>query len=247
MVNLYENDWLYDLVHEKPPDGRHVSFYEKMIERFGQPVLELACGTGNYLVTFSEKDVDVAGLDISQEMLVGAERRARKRRVESNLVNADMRDFDLGSKFKLIFVAGNSFQHLNDVDDVKATFASVRKHLDPDSRFIVEVFNPSLELLARDPKERFFVGEYRTDDGWVVIHENVFYDAATQINHIRWHYRNQYAKEERTVEFSMRQFFPMELDYLFTSNGFRIESKYGDFDESAFSRKSPRQIVVASL
>ena len=119
--------------------------------------------------------------------------------------------------------------------------------MEPDTRFIVEVFNPSVELLSRNPKERFFVGEFRTDDGWVVIHENVFYDAATQINHIRWHYKNQYDKEEKTVEFSMRQYFPQELVYLFRSNGFLIENKFGDFDESKFSRKSKRQILVTRM
>ena len=38
-------------------------------------------------------------------------------------------------------------------------------------------------------------------------------------------------KEEQTVSFTMRQFFPQELDALFQYNGFRIEAKYGDFDE----------------
>lgn len=246
-MNLYENEWLYDLVHEKPPDSEHVSFYERMIERFGEPVLELACGTGNYLVTFREKKMDVAGLDISPQMLDAAEKRSDDKDLESKLIEADMRNFNLGEKFRLIFIAGNSFQHLNDVTDVQATLSSVKKHMEADSRFIVEVFNPSVNLLSRDPEERFFVGEFRTDEGWVVIHENVLYDAATQINHIRWHYKNQYDKEERTVEFFMRQYFPQELDYLFQSNGFSIEEKYGDFDESNFSRKSKRQILVTKL
>lgn len=245
--NLYENDWLYDLVHEKPADGEQITFYQRQIERFGQPVLELGSGTGNFLVTLTEKHYEVSGLDNSQEMLNAATRRAEHKQTESNMINADMRNFDLGQKFKLIFVAGNSLQHLNTIHDVESCFASVRRHLNSDSKFIVEVFNPSLELLSRDPNERFFVGEYKTNDGWVVITENVFYDAATQINHINWHYKNQYMKEERTVNFSMRQFFPQEVDYLFAKNGFRIEQKFGDFEESEFTSKSPKQIIVAGI
>jgi ubiquinone/menaquinone biosynthesis C-methylase UbiE len=244
--NLYENDWLYDLVHEKPPDGEQIAFYERQIERFGQPVLELGSGTGNFLITLSERDFEVSGLDISENMLRAAERRAKEKRIESKQINADMRDFDLGQKFKLIFVAGNSLQHLEKTEDVEACFASVKRHLEPAGRFIVEVFNPSLELLSRDPHERFFVGEYKTKDGWVVLTENVFYDAATQINRIEWHYKNQYMKEERTVGFAMRQFFPQELDYLFVKNGFRIERKYGNFDETDFSSNAPKQIVIAA-
>jgi hypothetical protein len=95
--------------------------------------------------------------------------------------------------------------------------------------------------------ERFFVGEYKTENGWVVITENVRYDAATQINHLQWHYKNQFMKEEETVSFTMRQFFPKEFDFLFELNGFRIEQKFGDFDESEFMSSSPKQIVIAAL
>lgn len=246
MKSLYDNDWLYDLVHEKAADSEQIAFYERQIKNYGSPVLELACGTGNYLVTLSSGDVEISGLDISGEMLNAAERRAETKNTQTNLINADMRFFELNQKFALIFVAGNSFQHLNDSQDVEACFASVRKHLKPDGKFIVEVFNPSLELLNRNRDERYFVGEYKTDDGWIVLTENVFYDAATQINHLNWHYKNQFMKEEQTVSFTMRQFFPQELDALFRYNGFQIESKFGDFDESDFTNASPKQIIVAS-
>jgi hypothetical protein len=45
----------------------------------------------------------------------------------------------------------------------------------------------------------------------------------------------------------MRQFFPQELDSLFRRNGFRVDRKFGDFDESEFSSLSPKQIIVAAL
>jgi len=247
MNTLYDNDWLYDLVHEKAPNGEQIVFYERQIERYGQPVLELACGTGNYLVTLSRHNVDISGLDLSDEMLGGAQKRADEQEVETNLFNGDMRNFSLNERFSLIFIAGNSLQHLNTHEDVGMCFESVRRHLRPGGRFIVEVFNPSLKLLMRDPNERYFVGEYRTENGWVVLNENVSYDPATQINHIDWHYRNQFVKEEQTVSFSMRQFFPQEFDALFACNGFKIEQKYGDFDESPFSSTSLKQIIVAGF
>lgn len=248
MQNLYENDWLYDLVHEKSADSEQVAFYERQIKNYGSPVLELACGTGNYLVVLSNDETEISGIDNSDEMLGGAQRRAQKQQTEPNLINADMREFDLGQEFNLIFIAGNSLQHLSSNADVESCFASVRNHLAPDGRFIVEVFNPSLNLLTRDPNERYFVGDYRTDQGGLIfLNENVYYDAATQINHIRWHYRQQSDPHEHTVSFTMRQFFPLELDALFQNNGFRIESKFGDFDQSDFTSNSPKQIIIASL
>ncbi len=244
---LYEETWLFDLVHEKPPDGAQIAFYERQIEKFGQPVLELAVGTGNYLVTLSENDYDISGAEKFSEMRDATREKAQTRNVETNLYTADMRDFDLGRKFNLIFVAENALQHLKTTAEVISCFASVKRHLDPQGRFVVEVFNPSIELLNRDPNQRYFVGEYKSDDGWIVLTTNVRYDSATQINNIDWHYKNQYLKEEQTVSFTMRQFFPQELDALFALNGFRIEAKYGDFDESDFTSNSQKQIIVASL
>ncbi|MFV0388662.1 MAG: class I SAM-dependent methyltransferase [Pyrinomonadaceae bacterium] len=245
-MNLYENDWLYDLVHEKPADSEQIAFYERQVNKYGQPVLELGSGTGNFLVTLQEKNLEITGLDASREMLGAAQKRASEKRLESNLINADMRNFNLGGKFSLIFIAGNSLQHLHSLNDVESCFRSVKRHLNPNGRFLVEVFNPSLALLNRDPQVRYFVGEFKSAEGWIVIEENVFYDAATQINHIHWHYRNQYEKQENTVTFTMRQFFPQELEYIFEKNGFTIEHKWGDFDESPFESRSAKQIIIAS-
>lgn len=230
MQNSYENDWLYNLVHHKKPDNKEVAFYQKQIAIYGQPVLELGSGTGNFLVTYSD--------EVSDES---------KEQNESNLINADLRNFDLQQKFNLIFAAGNSLQHLHTLTDLESCFASVKKHLKRGSKFIVEVYNPLLKFLISEPNKRLFVRNVDTIDGIVEISENVFYDSAAQILHIKRHYKNRFMSEERTVEFTMRQFFPQEFDYLFLKNGFRIEQKFGGFDESKFTRESPKQIVVASL
>lgn len=247
MNNFYEQAWLYDLVHNKSPESDQINFYERAIERFGQPVLELASGTGNYLVTLAENDFDISGTEKFEERFNISQKKAEKRNVETNLYNADMRDFNLPNKFNLIFIAGNALQHLKTNPEVASCFASVKRHLLPNGKFIVEIFNPSIELLNREPDKRYFVGEYRTEDGWIVIETTVKYDAATQINHIDWHYKNQYWKENQTVSFTMRQFFPQELDALFAYNGFKIKAKFGDFDESSFTSNSPKQIIIASL
>ncbi len=247
MNSFHEQAWLYDLVHQKPADGEQINFYERAIKRFGQPVLELASGTGNYLVTLAENDFDISGTEKFEERFNISQEKADARNVETNLYSADMRNFDLNQNFQLIFIAGNALQHLKTNSEVASCLASVKRHLLPKGKFIVEVFNPSIALLNRNPNERFFVGEYRTEEGWIVITTNVCYDSATQINHIDWHYKNQYWKQEQTVSFTMRQFFPQELDALFENNGFCIEAKYGDFDESHFTSNSPKQIIVVSL
>ena len=79
----------------------------------------------------------------------------------------------------------------------------------------------------------------------MLVTENNVYDAATQVNHIKWYYRVGESAAERVAELNMRIFFPQELDALLRAFGFDIEAKYGDFDESPFISGSPKQIIRA--
>lgn len=244
---LYDDSRFYDLVHGDFAAPEVLTFYEDKIGRYGSPVLEIACGSGAYLVPFAEKNIEVFGIDISTEMLHRAEEKASARGVSLNLKTGDIRNFNLNRQFPLILLLGNSLQHLLTREDVEKCFASVKKHLSSDGRFIVEVFNPSLKILNRSPDENVLDSEYETPEGKFVLTGNVEYDAATQINRIEWEYRNTLTEKIKQFIFTMRQFFPQELDALFFYNGFHIEQKFGDRDGSPFQSNSPRQIVIAKL
>lgn len=242
---LYDDSKFYDLVHGEFAAPEVLAFYERQIKKYGAPVLELACGTGAYLIPFAEKSIETFGIDLSAEMLHRAEEKAASKNVSLNLKIDDICSFQLERKFPLILLIGNSFQHLLAREAVEKCFASVKKHLTANGRFIVEVFNPSLEILLRRPDEAVLDSEYETAGGKFILNGFVDYDAATQINFIVWNYRNVSTGEERQFKFTMRQFFPQEFDALFFYNGFEIEQKFGDRDGSFFESKSPRQIVVA--
>ena len=244
---LYSDSIFYDLVHGDFIAPEVIAFYENKITQYGSPVLELACGSGAYLIPLAEKGIETVGLDISDEMLKRAEEKAIERNVSLNLQKGDIRNFELNRKFPLILLLGNSLQHLLTRKDIEKCFASVRKHLTPEGRFIVEVFNPSLKILTRSPDENVLDSEYETPEGKYFLTGKVNYDAATQINRINWIYRNVATKEQREFEFTMRQFFPQEFDALLVYNGFKVESKFGNRDGSPFESHSQRQIVVVKL
>ncbi|RKX25209.1 MAG: hypothetical protein DRP47_10135 [Candidatus Zixiibacteriota bacterium] len=79
-----------------------------------------------------------------------------------------------------------------------------------------------------------------------MITENNVYDPATQINHIKWYYKIGDA-EEIARELNMRILFPQEFDTLLHYNGFDIDEKIGDFDESPFESNSRHQIIICRL
>ena len=123
-------------------------------------MLELACGTGRLTIPIAQSDVEIVGLDLSPSMLAHARTKAAAAEVEIQFVEGDCRSFALPRKFALIFMAFNSMQHLHDQASLAGLFGSVRKHLAPEGKFIFDVFNPKIALLARSGGERLPERQY---------------------------------------------------------------------------------------
>lgn len=240
-------------------DGRHydqrwkdlvadLAFWLRQARRFGDPVLELACGTGRVALTLAKAGFKVTGIDISESMLD----RARTKTSEEGLgvvwVKADIRDFALGQKFSLIIFPFNTICHLLNLEDLEACLACVKAHLRPRSRFIVDVFHPDLRFLLRNLEERYPHAEYADPDGQgtVVVTETNWYDPAAQINRLKLYYKLPGRAEEVVEELNMRIYFPQELDALLRYNGLRVVAKYGEYDETLFGPSAPKQLIVCS-
>jgi SAM-dependent methyltransferase len=81
-------------------------------------------------------------------MLAATQRKANERGVAAEWLQGDMRAFDLGGAFDFVFIAANSLLHLHEAEELVSCFRSVRRHLAPGARFVFDVFNPSVRLLA---------------------------------------------------------------------------------------------------
>jgi len=213
-------------------------------------VLELACGSGRLTIPLAEAGVQIMGLDLSEAMLTHTVVKASERGVHFPVVRGDIRSFQLGQVFKVICIPAQSLTHLHTREELEACFSCVRRHLAEDGRFVIELFNPWVKLLARQSTQRYGVGEYEDPhgkDSRVLVTEETWYEAATQVNHIRWFFQTEGESKETELRFAMRQFFPQEIEALLWYNGFLIERKYGGYDEQAFASDSPKQLLVCRV
>ena len=245
-ASFYSDAQRYDLVMGAYASGAVLDFYRQQVARYGEPVLELACGSGRLTIPLARDGVTITGMDISEEMLHLAKVKASQSGVNIPFIQGDMRSFDLGEKFKFIFIPAQSLSHLHTRAELEDCFSCVRRHLAEEGRLLIELFNSSVSLLAREPDRRYAVDQYEDPRGGfqVFVTEEVRYDAASQVNHIKWFFREEGSKEETVLSFEMRQFFPQEIDALLWYNGFLIEHKYGSFDEGEFSSESPKQLII---
>jgi ubiquinone/menaquinone biosynthesis C-methylase UbiE len=67
--SLYSDAQRYDLVEGAYATGDFLDFYRRQIARYGEPILELACGSGRLTIPLIESGIQITGLDISEEML----------------------------------------------------------------------------------------------------------------------------------------------------------------------------------
>jgi len=196
--------------------------------------------------------VEIVGLDLSPSMLADARKKADAAALEIEFVEGDCRSFDLGRKFGVIFMAFNSMQHLHDSASLAALFANVRKHLAEGGRFVFDVFNPKVEILAHASGDRRVEREYQDPDGrgTMAFEYSAIYDDASQVSQIQCYFLLRGASGEevevREEELHLRSFFPQELDLLVRSQGFEIVEKFGNFERKVFGSGDPKQVVVCT-
>lgn len=234
-----------------------VSFFVDEARRANGKVLEIGCGTGRILIPTARAGVEIVGIDLSENMLAICRQRLAEEsdfvRARAHLAQADMRAFDLGQTFSLVTIPFRPFQHLMTVEDQLACLAAIRRHMTAGSRLIVDVFNPSLDALARttgpDAEEEGDEPEFVMPDGRRVLrrYRITAQDRVNQTNHVELIYRITHpdGRSERAVHaFPMRYLFRFELEHLLARSGFAVERVYAGYDRSSPGSIYPGELIV---
>jgi len=234
-----------------------VAFFMEMAKQSTGPVLEIGCGTGRVLIPTARAGIDIVGLDVSGSMLsicrekLGHEPDEVQSRVR--LVQADMRQFDLGRHFKLATMPFRPFQHLTEVEDQLACLASIHRHLSDRGRFVLDLFNPDLSRLTDDIRPTAWEEEpeFTMPDGRKVTRRIriVSRDLLHQTQDIEILHRVEYSdgRVERVPQnFRLRHFFRYEVEHLLARSGFEIEDIYSDYDKSPYGSRHPGELIFVA-
>ena len=246
---------LYDHVglYKERPD---VPFFVAAAQESGGPVLEIGCGTGRVLVPTARAGVGIVGLDLSPAMLAVCRERLAVEPADvqsrARLVQADMRQFALGTRFALATVPFRPFQHLLTVDDQIACLRTIHEHLQPGGRLILDVFNPSLELLtAPASEEHGDEPEFSTPDGRRIVRRFRIarHDRFTQVtlNELIYYVIHPNGRQERLVhQFPFRYLFRFEIEHLLHRAGFTVEQLYADYDKRPYGSVYPGELIFVA-
>ena len=242
----------FDLEH-----GQHdedISFFITMAHEMGGPLMELGCGTGRLAIPLARSGMEVAGVDISADMLNRfSERLAHEPAEVRNrirLIQADMRRFVLNRRFSGAICSSNTLLLLGSEKAIGEALACIRSHLAPGGKILIDVAaidGGTRAALMKYPGEHVpdlaFTEKVR-DDSLRRTHSVEPLADANAVS-VRYRYLDSSGglRAERREDLVL--LLPEELLRLMGEQGYEVLQMFGWYDRRRFRPTERKLIVVA--
>lgn len=239
--------YIYDELMDDVDYEKWVEHIEEIIEYNRADVkniLELACGTGNITIPLAEKEYDIAGIDISEEMLDVAFNKSEEMQIPLVLLEQDIieLDFDLYD-LDCILCACDGFNYITSLEDLKKVFAKSYELLKKDGIMLFDIssYHKIKNILGNN-----FMGETREELAY--MWSNV-YDEETQLIDMDLDFfvkieveddEEENVYERYREKHQQRAHKEEEIIKLLEETGFKDIKTYGDFTMEAPKENSER-------
>jgi len=252
MIGLpVENDrrtWHYGLVARwwaefNVATDDELRFYRAAIERFGQPALDLGCGTGRILLPLLRAGFEVDGCDVSEDMLAYCREQAAQAGLAPRLFEQASDELAPPRSYRTVYIC-DSFGIVGSVETLRRCY----QHLVPGGGL---VFNVTLPYEDAD-RWRFWLSEERrgalpepwpetsdrrrTADGDEIElrSRRLAFDPLEQlwtreIQATLWHDGRAVTRQEHVLY--NRYFFRNEVVLMLRQAGFSDVAVFGGYDE----------------
>ena len=88
------------------PAEEELAYYKRAIKRFGQPALDIGCGTGRLLIPLAQAGLDIDGTDVSADMIALCAARAKSQGLASQLAVQASHELDAQRRYRTAFMCG---------------------------------------------------------------------------------------------------------------------------------------------
>ncbi len=200
-------------------------------------ILDLACGIGRHSLEFARRGYDVTALDITEEYLNKAEKKAEEEGLDIEFVQADMRGFEREETYDAVINFFTSFGYSKERSDNLKILRNVNSSLKPDGKFLLDVMGK--EILRRVFTER----DWRKLDEGYFLEERSF-NEDTNMLESRW----ILIKDDGEVKdhvFLYKAYSARELERMLRKTGFTDIEIYGDLEKSRYDENANRLIALA--
>ena len=258
--------WHYGLVArwwaEFNVTGPEIGFFQALIERFGQPALDVGCGTGRLLLPALQAGFDVDGCDISPDMLaLCASRAAREGLAPPRLYAQAMHELALPRTYHTIFICGSFGLGGNRQQDREA-LRRLYQHLDPGGVLALDHYQPygnpaSWRHWVKDRRQQL-PAAWRASSPRKQAADGSLYELRSrllaldpleqrwisQIGVSQWRGEQLVAEEEYTLQGNL--YFKNELVLLLEQAGFHDVRVHGAYTEAEATVDDDVLVLIAT-
>jgi ubiquinone/menaquinone biosynthesis C-methylase UbiE len=257
--------WHYGLMAERWAkcinDTPELDFYKKQIEKFGQPVLDVACGTGRLLLALLRAGIDMDGCDLSKDMLHFCRQRVQQEGFHAHLIEQPMHAFKLPRLYKTIYICdsfGLAGSQENDLETLRCCY----RHLESEGALILniqaEYADPETWQLWLEENRQHLPQAWPQEGNRRVAtdgRENIATFRTVEIDPLEQRYTRQVRLEKwvkgeliRSEEYSLRgnMYFKNEVKLMLALAGFENIAVYGDYQLEPATSEHREIIFIAT-
>jgi len=133
---------VYDFVMRHVNYREWAAFINKIfIKNNGEikTVLDVACGTGSFLIEFNKFDYEIAGFDFSCEMVQQARQKFEKNGLKIPLWHGNMSQFALNDKFDAIVCLYDSINYLFPIEKIRQFYQVCYENLNSSGFLLFDI------------------------------------------------------------------------------------------------------------
>lgn len=227
--------------------------YSSLAEIYGEPILDVGCGTGRVMLHLAQEGHRCVGVDTSSFMVERGQRKAASLGEASNLIQFEVGDIlnhQPAEPYQLILLPYHLFMHFRDQETQLKVLAKLAELLADDGVIVFDLPNAGEVFATQDDDairlDRTFI---EPETGNAVMQQSVSQlDRVTQELFVTWIYdeiTTDSTLKRTLAHLVLRYVFFSELQLLLSTNGLEVREVYGDYDEGPFMDGCPRMIVLA--
>lgn len=245
MDQYREFAFVYDELMDDVDYENWIDYIEKIIKKEDakvQNILELACGTGNITIPLAKKNYDIAGIDISDEMLNVARAKAEKQNIELVLLEQDISELDFDvTNLDCVLCACDGFNYITYDEDLENVFSKTYELLKEEGIFIFDI--SSFYKLSTILGDNMY-GENRENISY--MWQNYFDDEQNLVEmELTFFVADEGGKFDKYEEVHLqRAYTEEEIIKMLNKAGFSKIKVYGDFTFESPSEDSERIFFI---
>jgi SAM-dependent methyltransferase len=241
----------YDYINKDKNYVIECDLLEEIFRRYGQgeikTIVDFGCGSGSHLIPLFHRGYKAIGVDLSEEMLQVARRKALQENATIDWIKGDIRSVNVGISFDAGLFMFAVLGYMLSNEDIIAALTNARRHIRIGGLLIFDVwFGPA--VLTIKPTARVKV--VPIPNGRVIRAANPSLDICHHqcvVHYHLWQLIGDHLEFEGEELHTVRFFFPMELDLLLKHTGFVLNSlsAFPSLDRAA-DETSWNALVVAT-